>query len=284
MNVLILGSGGREHALAWKISQNQRLNDLFCAPGSSAISELAQCVPLDILDPRAVVSFCADHRIDIVLIGPEAPLEAGVADELRGARIKVFGPDQAAARLESSKAFAKEFMGRHKIPTASWKVFSDAAAARAALRSMSLPLVIKADGLASGKGVRVCRSREQALTAVSEFMETRTLGRAGRTVIVESCLEGPEISIMILCDGKNYRLLPASRDHKRLRDNDEGPNTGGMGAYAPVHLDEQTLRIIKTQILNRTLAGLRAEKLDYRGLLYAGLMLTKDGPQVLEYN
>lgn len=284
MNVLLLGSGGREHALAWKIAQSPRLKKLYCIPGSAAIGRIAECTSLDASDALAISSFSRRNRIDLVVIGPEAPLAAGVADALRREGIKVFGPNQAAARLESSKAFAKDFMTRHKIPTASWKFCSSAAEARAVIEKDPRPWVVKADGLAAGKGVRVCGDQKEALNAVSEFMESKKLGGAGRCVVLESCLEGPELSVMMFCDGKNYRLLPPSRDHKRLKDNDQGPNTGGMGAYAPVAVDKKTWAAIKTQILDRVLAGLAADKLDYRGLLYAGLMLTKDGPMTLEFN
>lgn len=284
LNVLILGSGGREHALAWKASQSPKLKKLYAAPGSAAIAGFAECESLDILDPGAAAAFCKKRNIDLVIVGPEAPLAAGVADALREAAIKVFGPGQAGARLESSKSFAKAFMDRHKIPTARWGAFSEPSRARAAVKAMSPPVVVKADGLASGKGVRVCKDINEALDALGAFMERKILGPAGETILVESCLKGPEVSAMALVDGKNCRLLPLSCDHKRLLDGDQGPNTGGMGAYAPASLDAATLDWIRAGLFGRVVAGLVKDGIDYRGILYAGLMLTENGPQVLEFN
>ena len=282
MNVLILGSGGREHALAWKCAQSPRLKKLYAAPGSDAIATLAECSALDTLDAKAVASFCRKKKIDLVVVGPEAPLAAGVADHLRGAGLKVFGPGRDAAKLECSKAFAKEFMKRHKIPTPRFEVFREAQMARSAAEAKRLPLVLKADGLAAGKGVFVCKTTNEALGAVTELMDQNVLGEAGQTVILEDCLTGPELSVLFFCDGKDYRLLPFSRDHKRLKDHDEGPNTGGMGVFAPVPVEAALLERIKADILDRVMKGLASDKLDYRGLLYAGLMLTPDGPKVLE--
>jgi len=284
LNVLILGSGGREHAIAWKCAQSPLLKKLFAAPGSDAIAELAECSPLDIADGAAVGAFCAKKKIDLVIVGPEVPLAHGVADALRTKGLKVFGPSQAAARLESSKAFSKEFMKRHGIPTARFEVFTDSQMARSAAEAKRLPLVLKADGLAAGKGVFVCKTTNEALGAVTELMDQHTLGTAGETVILEDCLTGPELSVLFFCDGKDYRLLPSSRDHKRLKDHDEGPNTGGMGVFAPAPVDAALMQRIKTEVIERTLAGLKKDGLDYRGLLYAGLMLTPEGPKLLEYN
>lgn len=284
MNVLILGSGGREHALAWKCAKSQLLKKLYAAPGSDAIAELAECIPLDILNAEAVATFCAKKKIELVIIGPEAPLASGVADGLRKAGLKVFGPGKAAARLEYSKAYSKEFMKRHDIPTAKFEVFTEAYMARSAAEAKKLPLVVKADGLAAGKGVFVCKTTNEALGAVTELMDQKILGEAGQTVIIEDGLTGPELSVLFFCDGKDYRLLPAARDHKRLKDNDEGPNTGGMGVFAPAPVDATLMERIKTEVLDRVMKGLAADKLDYRGLLYAGLMLTPDGPKLLEFN
>jgi phosphoribosylamine--glycine ligase len=283
VTALLLGSGGREHALAWKLAQSPRLKNLFAAPGSDAMAAWAQNLPIDPADPRAVVQAARDCHAKLVFIGPEAPLAAGVADALREAGIAVFGPGQAVARLESSKVFAKEFMDRHQIPTARWEAFTDSRPARGVVEAMSPPLVVKADGLAAGKGVVVCRSANEALGAVADFMERGTMGAAGRKIVVESCLQGPELSVLAFCDGSQLRLLPFSRDHKRLQDDDQGPNTGGMGAYAPVELDAGTYEAVQ-RVLDRVLAGLQAEAMDYRGLLYVGLMLTAEGPKVLEFN
>jgi phosphoribosylamine---glycine ligase len=284
LSVLLLGSGGREHALAWKLAQSPLLKKLYAAPGSDGIGTIAERVSVDMLDAAAVTAFAKKHKIDLVVIGPEAPLEKGVSDALRAAGFNVFGPSRAAARLETSKAFAKDFMKRHGLPTAKYEVFTEAWRARAAVEAMRLPFVVKADGLAAGKGVVVCKTTNEALGAVTDFMERKSLGAAGETVVVERGLAGPEVSVLVLCDGQSYKILPPACDHKRLNDNDEGPNTGGMGAYAPAQLDEKTLARIKAEVLDRALAGLSKDKLDYRGVLYAGLMLTETGPQLLEFN
>ncbi|MBI5882119.1 MAG: phosphoribosylamine--glycine ligase [Elusimicrobia bacterium] len=282
--VLLLGAGGREHALAWKLYSSPSLGRLFCAPGSDAMDGLAERVKVDMLDPAAVLAFCREKGVDLVVVGPEAPLEAGVADGLRAGRVRVFGPDKDAARLETSKSFAKDFMARHRIPTAKHQVFSDAALAKAALRSSRFPLVVKADGLAQGKGVRVCADSAEASAAVTDFMEKRMLGDAGGTVVFEERLKGPELSVMALVDGRTYKLLPFARDHKRLSDGDAGPNTGGMGAFSPVPVAPALARKIENEVLARAVEGLRKDGLDYRGVLYAGLMLTSDGPKTLEFN
>ncbi len=284
ISVLILGSGGREHALAWKCAQSPLLKKLYCAPGSDAIKELAECVAVDMNDGKAVADFCAKKKIELVIVGPEGPLANGVADVLRKAGVKTFGPGKDGAKLEFSKAYSKEFMKRHKIPTARFEVFTEAQMARSAAEAKRLPLVLKADGLAAGKGVFVCKTTNEALGAVTELMDNDSLGEAGRTVIIEDCLVGPELSVLFFCDGKDYRLLPPSRDHKRLKDNDEGPNTGGMGVFAPVPIDAALIETIKTEVLDRVMKGLSADGIDYRGLLYAGIMLTPEGPKLLEFN
>ncbi len=284
LTVLLLGSGGREHALAWKLAQSPRLKNLYALPGSDALSQWAQTIPGDPCDAEAVIAAASAAHAKLVVVGPEAPLAAGVADALRAEGVAVFGPGRAAARLESSKAFAKQFLRRHGVPTADYEAFSDAARARDAVRRAELPVVVKADGLASGKGVRVCQTREEALEAVADFMERDVLGDAGRTVVLESCLTGPEASVMLLCDGRDYRLLPAGRDHKRLKDNDLGPNTGGMGVLAPAPIDPGAMTLIRARVLDPVIAGLREDGLDFRGLLYVGLMLSPQGPQVLEFN
>lgn len=284
LKVLLLGSGGREHALAWKLSQSPLLSRLWAARGSEAIAEFAEPVELDPADGPAVAAWAAKAKVHLVISGSEAPLAAGVGDAVRKAKIAFFGPGKDAAQLESSKSFAKDFMRRHRIPTAPYEVFAEAWKARSAVEAMRPPVVIKADGLAGGKGVRVCADTNAALGTVTEYMERGALGEAGRTVVVERCLQGPELSVMGLLDGKSYRLLPTARDHKRLLDGDRGPNTGGMGAFAPVPLAPELERLIREAIFDRALAGLRADKLDYRGVLYAGLMLTSEGPKVLEFN
>ncbi len=282
--VLLLGSGGREHAIAWKLAQSPRLKNLYALPGSDALAQWAQCLPGDPCDPAAVVGAAKKAHAKLVFVGPEAPLAAGVADALRKEGVATFGPGKDAARLESSKAFAKDFMRRHGLPTARYEVHDDAAEARAAALAWRGGLVVKADGLAAGQGVFVCDSGAQAAAAVDEVMAARTLGAAGARVVLEERLEGPEVSILGLLDGKRYKLLPASQDHKRLKDGDAGPNTGGMGAYAPAALGGDLLGRVGEDVFARALRGLAADGLDYRGVLYAGLMLTQDGPKLLEFN
>jgi len=282
--VLLLGSGGREHAIAWKLAQSKRLKNLYALPGSDAIAQWAQNVPGDPCDPAAVVEAAKKVHAQLVVIGPEAPLAAGVADALREAGFKVFGPSKAAARLEASKAFSKRFMKKHKVPTARFEVHSDPMIARGAAEAWRLPVVIKADGLAAGKGVFVCQQTNDALGAVTQILEHGSFGEAGREIVIEDGLEGPELSLLMFCDGKDYRLLAPSRDHKRLKDGDQGPNTGGMGVFAPVSVDPGLMRTIEETVIAPVLAGLKSEKLDYRGLLYIGLMLTKKGPMTLEFN
>ncbi|MBI2386496.1 MAG: phosphoribosylamine--glycine ligase [Elusimicrobia bacterium] len=279
MKVLLLGSGGREHAMAWALAKSPRLSKLWAAPGSDGMGALAERVALDPLDPKAVSRFCIGKGVELVIIGPEAPLAAGVADAVRAAGIPVFGPGRDGARLESSKAFAKDFMLRHGLPTARARV-GGAAEALAAVREFGGACAVKADGLAAGKGVIVCTALPEAEAAVATLAATG----AGSTLLVEELLSGPEISMMAVLDGKTYALLPASQDHKRLLDGDLGPNTGGMGALCPVPLDEAVLRTIRETVFDRALAGLAKDGLDFRGVLYAGLMLTPDGPKLLEFN
>ncbi|MBI4376831.1 MAG: phosphoribosylamine--glycine ligase [Elusimicrobia bacterium] len=284
LTVLLLGSGGREHALAWAMAQSPRLKNLYALPGSDAIAQWAQNLPGDPCDPDSAVQAAKDCRAKLVVIGPEAPLAAGVSDALRQAGLAVFGPSRAAARLESSKAFAKEFMRKHGIPTAPFEVFTEPDLARAAIKRLDAPIVVKADGLAAGKGVAVCRDQNEALSAIDDFMEKGSLGAAGRTILLETRLHGPELSVLAFCDGQSLRALPPSRDHKRLKDHDEGPNTGGMGAYCPAAVDPETWRAIEDKVLRRFIAGLSADKLDFRGVIFVGLMLSPEGPQVLEFN
>lgn len=276
----MLGSGAREHALAWKLKQSPSLTALFIAPGNPGTEGLGSTVAVDQNDPTAVVALVKAHRIELLVVGPEAPLVAGVADAVRRAGVPVFGPDAAAARVEGSKAFAKEIMLAAGVPTAMTRVFTDRdEAARAA--AAGGPIVVKADGLAAGKGVVVADSGSEAAEAV------RALGRlpAGQTVLLEERLSGPELSVMALCDGEHAVLLPPSQDHKRLLDGDRGPNTGGMGAYAPARLlDDDQLEHLRRTVMLPTLRVLAERGAPFRGALYAGLMLTPQGPKVLEFN
>jgi phosphoribosylamine--glycine ligase len=280
VKVLLLGGGGREHAIAWKLAQSPRLTKLWAAPGSDAIAAFAERVPVDYLDPEAVAGFVQANGVELVFIGPEAPLASGVSDAARAAGALVFGPSQSASRLETSKAFAKDFMGLNGIPTARSRGCVTAAEAKKAARGFNGHCAVKADGPAAGKGVIVCASVAEAEAAVDALAATT----AGRTLVVEERLEGPELTVMLLVDGRGCAVLPLSQDHKRLFEGDAGPNTGGMGALAPVALDAGLWKTIETTILAPTLAGLVKSGIDYRGALYVGIMLTPDGPKVLEYN
>jgi phosphoribosylamine--glycine ligase len=285
MNVLLVGSGGREHALAWKLSASPSLGKLYAAPGSSAIAESAECHPVAALDFPKLAALCKSLDIGLVVVGPEDPLAAGIADALSGEGIRVFGPGKSAARLESSKSFAKDFMTRHGIPTARHAAYEDLVSAERGLDSFSLPVVVKADGLAAGKGVAVCRTRQEASKALGDCLTRGAFGDAGRRVVVEEFLEGWETSFMGLCDGSMFLELPPSSDHKRLMDGDAGPNTGGMGVVCPSPLlTSENLIRIRTDVVSRALSGFRKDGLDYHGVLYCGLMMTKAGPKVLEFN
>ncbi|HNT96827.1 MAG TPA: phosphoribosylamine--glycine ligase [Elusimicrobiales bacterium] len=285
VNVLIIGSGGREHALAWKLKQSPLAGRIFAAPGSEGMSACARPVPAGTLEFDKIADFCAGSDIGLCVIGPEEPLAKGLADHLAAKGVKVFGPRRQAAMLEASKQLSKEFMKRNYIPTADFNSFYDPRPAKEAVRANeNWPLVVKADGLAAGKGVRICHDEASALAAVEDFMEKRVFGSSGARVVIEEFLSGREASVMALCDGKDLAMLPVARDHKRLRDGDEGPNTGGMGAVAPVALDAATLENIRVNILGRFVEGLKKERIPYCGVVFAGLMLTKEGPKALEFN
>lgn len=285
MNVLIIGAGGREHALAWKIKQSPLLGRLHCIPGSAAIAELAACPEVKLEDHEGIRGYCLAEKIDLVVVGPEAPLAKGLSDFLAAKGIKVFGPSRKGAMLEASKQFAKEFMDRNDIPTAGFTVLYSPVFAREKIRSVKeYPVVIKADGLAAGKGVRICGNEAEALAAVEDFMERRIFGFSGSKVVMEEFLTGREASIMALTDGESALLLPAARDHKRLSDGDTGPNTGGMGAVCPVEISEEDMETIRTQVVRRFLDGVKKERIPFRGVIYAGLMFTPRGPKVLEFN
>ena len=285
MNVLVLGSGGREHALVWKLRESQLVDDIFCAPGNAGVAQEAECLPADLANPTAMLELAQQVKADLTVAGPELPLVAGVADEFERAGLAIIGPNLAAARLEGSKIFAKRFMERRQIPTARFKVADQFDEAIKMLESFPPPVVIKADGLASGKGVVVASSREEAIHALDAFMRRKILGEAGAQVVIEECLKGEEMSFIILTDGKSVVPLAPSQDHKAVFDGDLGPNTGGMGAYSDDSLLEAPLRMeILRTIVSPTLAGMAAEGSAYRGFLYFGLMLTADGPRLLEYN
>jgi phosphoribosylamine--glycine ligase len=284
MHVLLIGSGGREHALAWALSASPLLTRLYCAPGNAGIAELADCVALDASDHAAVVRFCRENRIGLVVVGPEAPLVAGLADDLVAAGIKVFGPSKAAARLEGSKGFAKDFCAEHGIPTAAYARFKDRAAAGAYLDRQPLPIVVKADGLAAGKGVTVAETREAAAAALDACF-SGAFGAAGAEVVIEECLIGEEASFHAFIDGLHALPLPSAQDHKRAFDGEKGPNTGGMGAYspAPVVTPEIAGRAMD-EIVWPTVKGMAARGTPFQGVLYTGLMITDSGPKLIEYN
>jgi phosphoribosylamine--glycine ligase len=285
MRVLLVGSGGREHALAWKIAQSPLLEHLWAAPGNPGIARHARCLDLVPDDADGLVGFATGHGVDLVVVGPEAPLVAGLADRLRAAGLTVFGPSAAAAAIEGSKAFAKALMARQGVPTARFATFDDPAAARRFCRDLGAPLVVKADGLAAGKGAIVCASLDQADTAIAQCMERREFGAAGATVVVEEFMHGEEASFFALVSDTIAVPLDAAQDHKTVFDDDRGPNTGGMGAFAPAPPIDGALQArIMREIVDPTVAALAAGGAPYRGVLYVGLMLTKEGPKVVEFN
>jgi phosphoribosylamine--glycine ligase len=285
MKVLVVGSGGREHALVWKLAQSPRVTQLYAAPGNPGMTRLARCVSVAAEDIQGLAEFVAAQGIDLTVVGPEGPIASGLVDRFAERGLRAFGPTQAAARLESSKAFAKALMARAGIPTAAYQVFADYEAAAKAARQASYPLVVKADGLAAGKGVTVAETPQQALAALHRLLIDCAFGRAGRQVLLEEFLEGEEASVLALCDGESVCPLLPAQDHKAVYDGDQGPNTGGMGAYAPAPgLTPALLDQVTCTILEPAVAGLRALGCPYRGVLYVGLMLTASGPRVLEFN
>jgi phosphoribosylamine---glycine ligase len=292
MKVLVIGSGGREHSIVWSLKSTSAVPlDLYCAPGNGGISELAECIPISTADHSELIDFARSSAIDLTVVGPEAPLAAGIVDEFERVGLKVVGPSRAAARLESSKSFAKDFMRRHKIPTADYEIANSPSEAYAALRSgkfgsPSSPVVVKANGLAAGKGVVVAPSRADAERAVADLTSgTIVATEASQQLLIEEALQGREVSVLLFADGRDYSLMPPARDHKRVGENDTGPNTGGMGAITDsTILDKETLDRIVREIVEPTLLGANHEGFPFRGILFIGLMLTANGPKVLEYN
>ncbi|MBI4025960.1 MAG: phosphoribosylamine--glycine ligase [Verrucomicrobia bacterium] len=287
MKVLVIGGGGREHTIVWKLAQSPSVSCVHWTPGNAAARPgskvVIQSVKAD--NVRALADLAQQEKIDLAIAGPEAPLVAGVGDEFQRRGLAIFGPSRQGAQLEGSKVFSKQFFLKHGVPTGRAVIFSDFNEALAHVRRQPKPLVIKADGLAAGKGVTVCADDHEAEQALDEAMRQKVFGESGRQVLVEECLSGPEVSVHAITDGRAYRLLVSAQDHKRALDGDHGPNTGGMGAYSPAPIFTPELEArVRTEIFDRTLAGLRAEGIPYCGVLYAGLMLTKDGPKILEYN
>jgi phosphoribosylamine--glycine ligase len=283
MNVLVIGAGGREHALCWALSASPLLTKLYCAPGNPGIAEVAECVALDPSDHQSVIDFCRKTGIELVVIGPEAPLVAGLGDDLGAAGIRYFGPTRAGAQLEGSKGFTKDICRDANIPTAAYARFTDAAAAKAYIATQSLPIVIKADGLAAGKGVTIATTRAEAEAAVDACL-TGAFGAAGNEIVVEEFLQGEEASFFALCDGATALPLVSAQDHKRVGDGDTGPNTGGMGAYspAPIMTEEMTARVMR-EIITPTVKAMAARGTPFKGVLFAGLMITPTGPKLIEY-
>lgn len=290
MKVLIIGSGGREHAITWKVSKSAKVTKIYCAPGNPGMAEIAECVDIKAMDIPAIVQFSKDKAIDLVIVGPEAPLIAGLADELRAAGVPTFGPSKAAAEIEGSKVFSKNLFAKYGIPTARFRTFDNPDAASAYIEELAsgseeLPVVIKADGEALGKGVLICNTKTQALDAVKKVMVDKAFGKAGDRVVIEEMLEGPEASLMVITDGTSVVPLQPAQDYKRANDNDEGLNTGGMGCYSPVPVvpPEMYDLCMKTCIMP-TINAMKAEGRPYTGVLYCGVMITKEGPKVIEFN
>lgn len=286
MNILVIGGGGREHTLAWKLAQSPSATKLYAIPGNPGMAAVAECVSgISIEDNEAVVAFAEEHAIDLVVIGPEVPLTNGIVDAFEAAGILAFGPRKAAAELEGSKAFSKGLMKKYGIPTAKYEVFTDAEAAKDYVRQEGAPIVIKADGLAAGKGVIVAETCDEALAAVADIMEDQEFGAAGNRVVIEEFMEGEEASLLCFTDGETIVPMISSQDHKRAYDGDKGPNTGGMGTYAPAPvMTPAMIEATKEKILKPVIAAMKQEGRTYQGCLYAGLMITKDGPKVVEFN
>jgi phosphoribosylamine--glycine ligase len=285
MNVLVIGSGGREHALAWKLSQSSRVKQIFIAPGNAGTAQIGRNVAIDLSALDQMLDFARRESIDLTVVGPDDVLAAGIVDLFENAGLRIFGPCREAAQLESSKSFAKRFMVRHGIPTARFGEFESSLEAKAALGSFGFPLAVKADGLALGKGVVIAQDRGEAETAIDDMIERRRFGEAGRKVVIEEFLSGNECSIHALVDGRSYLLFPTAQDHKQLYDGNRGPNTGGMGTFSPSQrLDTSLLQEIREKILEPFLEGIQKDHLRFHGLLFPGVMLTKEGPRVLEFN
>ena len=285
MKVLVIGSGGREHALVWKINQSPKVDKIYCAPGSAGMGELAELVTIGPEQIEKLASFVEKEKIELTVVGPELPLTLGITDLFESRGLRIFGPNKAAAQLEGSKAFAKEILQENSIPTASFGTFTDAGSAKQYIAQHPAPYVIKADGLAGGKGVLISLTIDDAVSVVDEILVKKVFGDAGQKLVIEEFLKGEEASFMVLTDGEHVLPLASSQDHKRVFDNDEGPNTGGMGAYSPATVITPTMhQCILDEILKPLLAGLKKRGIFYRGVIYVGLMITKDGPKVLEFN
>jgi len=287
MKILVIGSGGREHALAWKIKQSPIVREIYCVPGNAGIAALAEIVPISANDIDGILEFAKKKSIDLTVVGPEQPLTDGIVDLFEAHGLKIFGPSKLAAELEGSKVFAKQFMRKHHIPTAEFRSFSAAERfdAERYVNEIPVPIVIKADGLAAGKGVSICDTKEQALEALDQMFAKKIFGDAGTNIVIEEFLAGEEASVFALTDGKEFVVLSSAQDHKRILDGDRGKNTGGMGAYAPAPIvTEEILQKVKRDIIRQTLLGMAKDGRPYKGCLYVGLMITETGPKVIEFN
>jgi len=285
MKVLVIGSGGREHALVWKLRQSPRVTQLYCAPGNGGIADEATCVAADVKNIDSLVALADQIRPDLTVVGPEVPLQLGVVDEFSKRGWRIFGPSKAAAQLESSKSFAKQFMQRHRIPTAHYAICNSMDEVQHSLPHFHAPLVVKADGLAAGKGVVICKTKDEAMSVCSEMLSGKMLGEAGAKVVLEECLQGEEVSFLVLSDGERVVPMVAAQDHKRVGDGDTGPNTGGMGAYSTsTIIDDQMSQWLVQHVAKPVVAGMKAEGAEFKGVLYCGLMMTARGPMVLEFN
>jgi len=285
MKILIVGGGGREHAIAWKLAQSPKIDKLYCAPGNAGIAEVAECVAIKAEEVAGICSFAKENKIDLTVIGPEVPLSLGIVDALAEAGLKAFGPNQKCAQLESSKAFTKSFLARHEIPTAGYKEFTDIDALKKSVGIFGYPMVIKADGLAAGKGVVIAENEADAVKAIDEIMGEKIFGTAGDKIVVEEFLTGIEASVLCFVDGKTIVPMESAQDYKRIFDGDSGPNTGGMGTYSPSLIFDEVLEVqIRDRILDPTLKGFQKDGLDFKGVLFIGLMISEEGPKVIEFN
>jgi phosphoribosylamine--glycine ligase len=285
MRILVIGSGGREHTIIWKLKAEDKVKEIYCAPGNAGISRIAECVNIGDNEIERLSNFALTNNIDLTIVGPEVPLVNGIVDKFQALGLKIFGPNKQCAQLEGSKSFSKDFMIRHNIPTAKYGEYIDINGAIKDIDNFGYPVVLKADGLAAGKGVVIAQNREEALNTLKEMMEEKKFGEAGNKVVIEEYLSGIETSILAFVDSDTIVPMVSAKDHKRIYDNEEGPNTGGMGTFSPSSIyTEELSSIIKEQVLQRTLDGLKKDKLNYKGVIFIGLMMTNDGPKVLEYN
>ncbi len=285
MRILVVGGGGREHAIIWKLKQNKNIDEIYCAPGNGGIAQIATCVPIQATDINGIADYAKQQQFDLVIVAPDDPLYMGLVDKLQEQGIRTFGPTADAARIEGSKVYAKYLMQKYGIPTAACEVFGDYDKAATYVQSCKTPVVVKADGLALGKGVIVCQTANEALDALKEIMVDKAFGDAGSRVVIEAFLEGPEVSVLAFCDGKTILSMESAQDHKRAYDGDKGPNTGGMGTFSPSpKYTDEIQKIAEETIIRRTVEALNAEGVCFKGIIFFGLMLTKDGPKLLEYN